>query len=93
MLSFTPSTHGTTSPRKIIIEKVKSKLMRLLDLSSGGFPMILNNHVAFDQLKSLLNELCDVESSAILPPELKMKFQEFLETFVSKAKFIDVIMT
>lgn len=88
MLIFTPSSHGTTSQRKMIIEKVKSKLTRLLDRSSGGFSMISYNHVSFDQLRSLLDELYDAESSAVLPPKLKIKLQEFSKNFVNKAEVL-----
>lgn len=86
ILSSTPGPHGITSPRKATIEKVNNRPMRLLDLSSGDFPMILHNHTAFDQLKSLLAELCGDESNYVLPPELKIKLQELSEPFVNRAE-------
>lgn len=73
VLSFTPRSHGMTFQRKMIIENVKSKLTRLLDCFGGGFSMISNNQVYFDQLRSLLDEL-------------KIKLQEFSKNFVNKVE-------
>lgn len=78
ILGFTPSA---ASLRQMIIKKVRSKLLRLLDLSSGDFPMLLHNHAAFNQLRFLLDELCGAESSDALPPELKTKLHHFLKAF------------
>ncbi|XP_056164915.1 uncharacterized protein LOC130137499 [Syzygium oleosum] len=77
-------TSNVASPRQMAIEKVRDKLLRLLDLSSGGFPMLLCNQTAFDRLKFLLDELCSAKPSEILPPELKAKLDDFSKAFVSR---------